>query len=144
MRHIRGVSCGVAETFPKAQVTVDWFHIVQTFTGAIGAVRKAERQEIDLSKHTRWAVLKRADAGKLTVNQKQALAEMIDRDPKTATAWLIKDKLAWIRHAVTPQAAHCRLTHFVKFAPSWVVTEPLLAPMAKALTTHGEPCRASD
>jgi len=126
---------GVAETFPKAQVTVDWFHIVQTFTGAVDAVRKAERQEIELSKHTRWAVLKRADAGKLTVDQKQALAELINRDTKTATAWLIKEKLAWIRQAVTPQAARWHLTHFVKFARSWVATEPLLVPMAQALNT---------
>jgi transposase len=126
---------GIAETFPKTLVTVDSFHIVQTFTGAVDAVRKAERQEIELSKHTRGAGLKRADAGKLTVNQKQALAELIDRDAKTATAWLIKEKLAWVRQALTPQAARWRLTHFVKFARSWVAAEPLLAPMAKALNT---------
>ena len=42
---------------PKAQVTVDWFHIVQTFTRALDDVRKAEGRVKALPKHLRWAVL---------------------------------------------------------------------------------------
>lgn len=36
---------GVEEHLPKAEVTVDWFHIVQIFTRALDGVRKRERQE---------------------------------------------------------------------------------------------------
>lgn len=36
---------GVAENLPDAEVTVDWFHIVQTFTKALDEVRKKERRE---------------------------------------------------------------------------------------------------
>lgn len=126
---------GIAKTLPEAQVTVDWFHIVQHFCAAVDAVRKAERQQIHLVKGSRWAVLKRADSGKLTKAQKAALADLISRDTHTATAWLIKERLAWIRQARTPQAARWRITHFINYARSWVLAEPLLAPMVKALNT---------
>ncbi|BCB07607.1 hypothetical protein HHSLTHF2_14970 [Vreelandella venusta] len=36
---------GVAEHLPKADITVDWFHIVQTFTKRLDEVRKKERRE---------------------------------------------------------------------------------------------------
>ncbi len=35
---------GVAEHLPNAEVTIDWFHIVQTFTKALDEVRKKERR----------------------------------------------------------------------------------------------------
>jgi transposase len=34
---------GVAEHLPSAGVTIDWFHIMQTFTKATDEVRKRER-----------------------------------------------------------------------------------------------------
>lgn len=34
---------GVAEELPNAEVTVDWFHIAQTFTQALDDVRKQEK-----------------------------------------------------------------------------------------------------
>ena len=45
---------GVAEHLPKAEVTVDWFHIVQTFTKRLGEVRKKERREQGHPKSLRW------------------------------------------------------------------------------------------
>ena len=36
---------GIAKHLPSAEVTVDWFHIVQTFTKALDTVRKKERRE---------------------------------------------------------------------------------------------------
>ena len=36
---------GVADNLPNAEVTVDWFHVVQTFTKALDEVRKKERRE---------------------------------------------------------------------------------------------------
>ncbi len=32
----------IGETFEQANVTVDWFHVVQLFTKAVDEVRKAE------------------------------------------------------------------------------------------------------
>ena len=70
---------GVAGQLPKAQVTVDWFHIVQTFTRALDDVRKAECRVKALPKHLRWAVLKRGDVDGLTTNQLKAMAELLDQ-----------------------------------------------------------------
>ena len=49
---------GITETLANAEVTVDWFHIVQTFTRSLDAVRKQEHRANKLPKHSRWALLK--------------------------------------------------------------------------------------
>ena len=53
---------GVKDEFPKANVTVDWFHVVQLFTRAVDEVRKEERKHSDMPKALRWAVLKNAES----------------------------------------------------------------------------------
>src|SRR6267154_1089874 len=63
----------LATSFPKAAVTVDWFHVVQIFTTAVDQVRKAEARSRQLPKAIRWAVLKAGDAS-LTDDQRIALA----------------------------------------------------------------------
>ena len=65
----------IGETFEQANVTVDWFHVVQLFTKAVDEVRKAEAKHNTMPKALRWAVLKAAD-GKLTTKQAVALAEL--------------------------------------------------------------------
>ncbi|WP_419634954.1 ISL3 family transposase, partial [Thiolapillus sp.] len=82
---------GVAEELPNPQVTVDRFHIVQTFTKALDEVRKQESRIKPLPKHLRWGVLKRGDADHLTPNQLKALAELLEQGLDTATAWRIKE-----------------------------------------------------
>ncbi|CAO0824129.1 hypothetical protein DFAR_410002 [Desulfarculales bacterium] len=52
------------ESFPGASVTVDWFHVIQSFTTAVEEVRKAEAKERNLPKAVRWAVLKAVDGGR--------------------------------------------------------------------------------
>ncbi|MCP4453489.1 MAG: ISL3 family transposase, partial [Planctomycetes bacterium] len=42
---------GVAKSLPDAEVTVDWFHIVQIFTRALDEVRKAEGRERTMPNH---------------------------------------------------------------------------------------------
>ena len=97
---------GVAGQLPKAQVTVDWFHIVQTFTRALDDVRKAEGRVKALPKHLRWAVLKRGDVDGLTTNQLKAMAAWI---MDTATAWRVKEPaLKW------------RITRFINYASELV------------------------
>ncbi|CAO0822339.1 hypothetical protein DFAR_2960008 [Desulfarculales bacterium] len=56
----------IDESSPSANVTVDWFQVVQLFTTAVEKVRKAEAKECKLSKANSWAVLKTADGGRLT------------------------------------------------------------------------------
>jgi len=53
---------GIKEHFTNAQVTVDWFHIVQAFTTAVNKVRLLESRKINLPKSTRWATLKNAES----------------------------------------------------------------------------------
>ena len=77
---------GIRGHLPNAQVTVDWFHIVQIFTRALDEVRKAEGHEKPLPNHLRWAVLKRGEASHLTANQLYALAELVNQGLETATA----------------------------------------------------------
>ena len=131
----------VPRHLPKAQITVDWFHIVQTFTRAVDAVRKAESRIKPLPKHLRWAVLKRGEAERLTTNQLKAMAELLDQGLDTATAWRIKERLRWVRLASTPQAARWRISRFINYATELVGESPLLEPMRKALqtlATHAE------
>ncbi len=124
----------IGETFEQANVTVDWFHVVQLFTKAVDEVRKAEAKHNTMPKALRWAVLKAAD-GKLTTKQAVALAELEATDLFTATAWQIKEKLRWIRNAETVQAARWRITAFIRHARTRLAGEVLLEPVRKALET---------
>jgi len=126
---------GIAEQLPDAEVTVDWFHIVQIFTRAMDGVRKSESHVTPLPKYLRWALLKNCNPDQLTVNQLYALAELLDQGFDTAIAWRIKERLKWIRQAKTPQAARWRITRFINYARDMIGDSKLLEPMSKALDT---------
>ena len=126
---------GIAEQLPNAEVTVDWFHVVQIFTRALDDVRKSESHVVPLPKHLRWAVLKSGNTDQMTVNQLYALADLLAQGFDTATAWQIKERLKWIREAKTPQAARWRITRFVNYAKEMIGDSQLLEPVAKALET---------
>lgn len=131
----------VPKQLPNARITVDWFHIVQTFTRALDDVRKAEGRVRPLPKHLRWAVLKRGEVGRLTTNQLKAMAELLEQGLDTATAWRVKERLRWVRQAKTPQAARWRITRFINYATELVAESRLLEPVRKALqtlATHAE------
>ncbi|CAO0820586.1 hypothetical protein DFAR_1710003 [Desulfarculales bacterium] len=66
----------IDESFPGANVTVDWFHLIQLSTTAVDEVRKAEAKERKLHKAARWAALQAADGGRLTEKQQQTLTEL--------------------------------------------------------------------
>lgn len=122
----------VGEEFEHANVTVDWFHVVQLFTTAVDTVRKLEQQQGQLPKATRWAVLKSTG---LTAKQQLALQELKDGDFLTTIAWRIKEKLRWVRQAQTLRAARWRMTHFLHHARSMLTTAPALDAIRKALNT---------
>ena len=126
---------GVEAQLPNAEVTVDWFHIVQTFTRALDEVRKRERREQPHPKHLRWAVLRNAESDNLTPHQITALQELLADESATADAWIIKEKLRWIQQAPTPRGARWRITHFLNFAREAIADKALLAPVRKALNT---------
>ncbi len=126
---------GIKEHLPNAEITVDWFHIVQTFTRAVDEVRKLEHQQTKLPKHSRWAVLKKSIGDSLTANQLDALAELNLLDLDTSTAWTIKEKLRWIREAKTPQAARWRITNYIRYARGLMGERVHLEPIKKALET---------
>jgi len=126
---------GVAEHLPRAEVTVDWFHIVQTFTKRLDEVRKKERREQGHPKSLRWALLKSLDNENLTPKQLAALQELVADQSATADAWVIKEKLRWIQKAPTPRAARWRITNYLKVMKAAVSEKPLLKPMGKALAT---------
>ena len=129
----------IGENFPKANVTVDWFHVVQLFTKAVDEVRKAEAKQHALPKATRWAVLKAADGGRLTKKQQKALEELETGGFATATAWRIKEMLRWVRKAGTVRAAKWRITHFCRHALKCIAYDMQnLKPVLKALITLEE------
>lgn len=122
----------VDEEFERANVTVDWFHVVQMFTHAVDSVRKQEHRKNKLPKAVRWAVLK---SGNLTAKQAQALEELKNGGHQTTIAWRIKEKLRWIRDAETPRAALWRITHFINYARSLLNDAPELEPIRNALAS---------
>jgi transposase len=126
---------GIAQTLPNAEITVDWFHIVQTFTRSLDEVRKHEHRDNKLPKHSRWALLKKWGVSSLTANQHTALLELIHSGTHTSVGWMVKEKLSWIRLAKTPQAARWRITNFSHYARSLIGVGDIFEPMRKAVAT---------
>ena len=122
------------EEFPAAALTVDWFHVVQLFTGGMDNVRKLEARQVTMPEASRWATLKGRETKK-TDKQQAALQELLDRGLATATAFRVKEMLRWVREAQTQQGARWRASHFLHTARQLVAEDTLLAPMRKALDT---------
>jgi len=125
---------GAKEQFPEAEITIDWFHVVQLFTSAVDKVRRKESKQRNFPKALRWATLKNGDA-KLTDTQLDALAELVEMNCHTATAWKIKEMLRWVRKAKSPRAAKWRITNFVRYAMELLDDSTLLQPVYDALDT---------
>lgn len=120
--------------FKEAQITVDWFHVVQLFSRAVDEVRRAEAKEVRMPKATRWAVLKGAN-NNLTDKQIDALAELDAMNLHTSTAWRIKEALRWVRQATDERRAAWRLNWFIKYAKKLIAQKSMLAPIRKAIKT---------
>lgn len=125
---------GAAENFHNAEVTVDWFHVVQLFTKALEDVRKAEHKLKGLPKGARWAALKAIEK-ELTDEQQEALFELESKGYATATAYRVKELLRWIKLAETEQGVKWRMSRFIKHVQEEVNNDELLKPVRKALGT---------
>ena len=122
------------ENFPRAAVTVDWFHVVQIFTTAVEQVRRAEAHRHTLPKGARWATMKRPEA--LTEAQRQALEQLETGGFATAEAYRAKEMLRWVRKADTTQAARWRLSRFLNHISGRLVeADSILDPVRDAVET---------
>jgi len=122
------------ESFPRAAITVDWFHVVQIFTTAVERVRRAEAHRCTLPKGARWASLKRPEA--LTEAQRQALEELETGGFATAEAYRAKEMLRWVRKADTTQAARWRLSRFLNHISGRLAeADSILDPVRDAVET---------
>jgi len=135
----------LATSFPKAAITVDWFHVVQIFTTAVDQVRKAEARSRQLPKAIRWAVLRAGD-GALTYDQRIALAELETGGFATAAAYRAKEMLRWIRHADTRKppagASLASSTTSNRPRPYRDALDPV-RPRARTVATHTEGASSS-
>ncbi len=124
----------VKKNFSSAEVTVDWFHVVQLFTSAVDSVRRLETKQRKLPRNTRWTVLMAQERDR-TVGQEEALRELVEGGYATAKAYRVKELLRWIRKAETKRAAQWRVTSFLRHAAEYAGESPLLEPVRKALAT---------
>ena len=120
---------------PFSAVTIDWFHVVQTFTRAVEDVLKLESRENNMPIGARWALVRAGE----TVRTKEhiaALEEFEKRGMESSKAYLIKEKLRWIRGADTKRAAaRWRATVFIQKARGILAGTQDIEPMRKALDT---------
>ncbi len=79
---------GVNETFPKAQITFDRFHIVKLLNEAMDTVRRAERKEHDALKGHKYTFLKKRDS--LSETKRQQLDDMVRLYPTLGEAYRLK------------------------------------------------------
>ena len=117
---------GVAGQLPKARVTVDWFHIVQTSPGhwmtCVGGSGEGLAQASAVGGAQAWRRPPISSGG-------------------TASGvghWRVKERLRWVRQAPTPRAAKWRITRFINYASE----PPTCYKGFAALRTHAE--RVSD
>ncbi|WP_136800050.1 ISL3 family transposase [Desulfosediminicola ganghwensis] len=124
----------VKEHLPKSNVTIDWFHIVQKFVKSVDDTRKLEHRFINLPPGSRYAVLKGKNK-RLTSKQVTALSTLLETKCETATAWQIKESLAWIRNAESIEQAEERINVFIEKATLLVKGNKYTASVLDALAT---------
>ncbi len=128
----RAFISGIEEQFSKAEVVVDWFHVVKLFNSAVDEVRRKESRKNSMPQGTRWAVLKASD-GALTERQRELLSQLEEYAIETSRAWRIKEMLRWINEAETSQGASWRISHFLNYARRLIEDSSFLQPVKKAL-----------
>lgn len=80
---------GAKESFPKAAITFDRFHVVKLLNTAMDEVRRSERKEHEALKGHKYTFLKNAD--KLSDSRKEKLAEFITLYPTLGEAYRMKE-----------------------------------------------------
>lgn len=80
---------GAAESFPKASITFDRFHVVKLLNEAMNKVRIDERKEHAALKNHKYTFLK--NKATLSDKKRQALEEMITLYPTLGAAYRLKE-----------------------------------------------------
>jgi transposase len=80
---------GAAESFPKAQITFDRFHVVKLLNEAMNQVRIAERKEHAALKNHKYTFLKNKET--LSDKKRRALEDMITLYPTLGAAYRLKE-----------------------------------------------------
>ncbi len=125
---------GVKEHLPDSNVTIDWFHIVQKFVKSVDDTRKIEHRNVTLPRGARYAVLK-GNKKRLTTAQVAALDTLLEMKSETATAWQIKESLAWIRNAESIDQAEDRINIFIEKATHLLDGSKYTSSVKDALST---------
>ena len=121
----------IAENFPEAEHTIDKFHVKQTLTKALDAVRKEEQKQAE-DKRTlfRGRYLFMKPQGKLTEEQAEQIQELSKSYPKTGRAYRILSALDDFYACQTMEEAKEAFSSLY----SWM-RRCRLAPMKKAAQT---------
>lgn len=125
---------GVKQYLHNANVTIDWFHIVQKFVKAVDDTRKLEHRNVGLPKGARFAVLK-SKSKRLTSRQAAALSALLEMKSETASAWQIKEALGWIRNAESAEQAELRINVFIEKAQKLLEGHTYTQSVLEALDT---------
>jgi transposase len=131
---------GVEEHLPNSNITIDWFHIVQKFVKSVDETRKLEHRHVTLPPGARYAVLKGKNKP-LTVKQVDALTTLLETKSETATAWKIKESLAWIRNAESIEQAEQRISVFIEKATLLLEGNKYTTSVLDALATLKKACQ---
>jgi transposase len=99
---------GAAESFPKAQITFDRFHVVKLLNNAMNKVRIIERKEHEYLKGHKYTFLR--NRANLSTKQETALTEMITLYPALGEAYRLKQLFNDLWTMPTKDAAESFLT----------------------------------
>lgn len=80
---------GAADSFPKAQITFDRFHVVKLLNEAMNKVRMDERKEHAELKNHKYTFLKNKEM--LSAKKRKALEDMITLYPTLGAAYRLKE-----------------------------------------------------
>jgi transposase len=99
---------GAAQSFPKAQITFDRFHVVKLLNVAMDNVRKGERAEHAMLKGHKYTFLRNHDT--LPCKRKQQLQSMVTLYPTLGQAYRLKTLFNDLWTMPDKGAAHAFLT----------------------------------
>lgn len=124
---------------PEATIVFDHFHVIKLFNEKLAQLRrdeqkKAEAQDKDVLKGTRWLLLKKPRNLDDERNEVERLREALNLNQSLATAYYMKEDLGRIWRQMDKESAEFLLDDWIKQAAASGVG--MLMRFAKTLTTH--------
>jgi transposase len=125
---------GVAEYFPKAQITFDRFHVVKLLNEAMDQVRKSERAQHEALKGHKYTFLKNPQ--NLSDAKRQELAILIEVYPSLGEAYRLKILFNDLWTMPSKEAANAFLNQWCSAAQQADI--PVFDAFVKTLKAHWE------